>query len=52
VKVATGDNPAVAIKVCRDLGLVEGGALTGADLDALDDAQLASVIARTTVFAR
>ncbi|MDT7711356.1 MAG: P-type Mg2+ transporter, partial [Pseudonocardiales bacterium] len=52
VKVVTGDNPAVAIKVCRDLGLGEGGALTGTDLDALDDAQLASTITRTTVFAR
>jgi len=52
VKVVTGDNPAVAVKVCRDLGLVEGGALTGADLDTLDDSQLAAAIAHTTVFAR
>jgi Mg2+-importing ATPase len=52
VKVVTGDNPAVAIKVCRDLGLGEGGALTGTDLDALDDAQLAAAITNTTVFAR
>jgi P-type Mg2+ transporter len=52
VKVVTGDNPAVAIKVGRDLGLAEGGALTGAELDALDDDQLAAAITRTTVFAR
>ena len=52
VKVVTGDNPAVAIKVCHDLGLTEGGALTGADLDKLDDEQLAAAIATTTVFAR
>jgi Mg2+-importing ATPase len=52
VKVVTGDNPAVAAKVCRDLGLGTGGTLTGADLDALDDAGLAAAIARTTVFAR
>ena len=52
VKVVTGDNPAVAVKVCRDLGLGDGGALTGADLDALDDAALAAAIAGTTVFAR
>jgi P-type Mg2+ transporter len=52
VKVVTGDNPAVAVKVCRDLGLAVGGALTGAQLDALDDAQLASAIPATTVFAR
>lgn len=52
VKIVTGDNPAVAIKVCRDLGLITGGALTGTDLDALDDAQLAAAITTTTVFAR
>jgi Mg2+-importing ATPase len=52
VKVVTGDNPAVAVKVCRDLGLGVGDALTGADLDAMDDTQLAAAIAATTVFAR
>jgi Mg2+-importing ATPase len=52
VKVVTGDNAAVAVKVCNDLGLDDGDALTGADLDALDDAALAAAIARTTVFAR
>jgi Mg2+-importing ATPase len=52
VKVVTGDNPAVAVKVCRDLGLCGGGAITGAQLDALDDAQLAAAIPATTVFAR
>ncbi|TCO45919.1 Mg2+-importing ATPase [Actinocrispum wychmicini] len=52
VKVVTGDNAAVAGKVCRDLGLGEGTALTGADLDALDDDALAAVIADTVVFAR
>ena len=52
VKVVTGDNPAVAVKVCRDLGLDKGGALTGADIDVLDDSLLAAAIARTTVFAR
>jgi len=52
VKVVTGDNPAVAAKVCHDLGLNEGGALTGTDLDALDDTALAAAIEGTTVFAR
>jgi len=52
VKIVTGDNAVVAGKVCRDLGLREGGALTGTDLAALDDSQLASAIAETTVFAR
>ncbi len=61
VKVVTGDNAAVAVKVCADLGLGGGeqggtgrtpGALTGADLDTFDDAALALAIDRTTVFAR
>jgi P-type Mg2+ transporter len=56
VKVVTGDNPDVAVKVCRDLGLVPDGApaavLTGRDLDLLDDAALALAIPGTTVFAR
>ncbi|MCA1983789.1 magnesium-translocating P-type ATPase [Nocardioides nematodiphilus] len=52
VKVVTGDNPAVAVKVCHDLGLSGDVALTGADLGALDDVTLAQAIAGTTVFAR
>jgi Mg2+-importing ATPase len=52
VKVVTGDNAAVAVKVCRDLGMPGEAVLTGADLDALDDEQLAAAITGTTVFAR
>ncbi|MDH6136649.1 Mg2+-importing ATPase [Kitasatospora sp. MAA4] len=52
VKVVTGDNAAVATKVCHDLGLGGGDAMTGTEVDALDDAQLAEAITRTTVFAR
>ncbi len=52
VKVVTGDNAAVAAKVCHDLGLGEGEAMTGTEVDALDDSQLAEAITRTTVFAR
>jgi len=52
VKVVTGDNAAVALKVCRDLGLGDGDALTGTDLDVLDDTELAAAIVHTTVFAR
>jgi Mg2+-importing ATPase len=52
VKIVTGDNPAVATKVCRDLGLDQSGAMTGADIDKLDDAALATAIGTTTVFAR
>jgi Mg2+-importing ATPase len=52
VKVVTGDNAAVAVKVCRELGLDAGGALTGSDLATMDDDTLAAAVAATTVFAR
>jgi Mg2+-importing ATPase len=52
VKVITGDNDRVAQKVCADIGLALDGTLTGADLDRLDDAQLAAALPQTTIFAR
>jgi Mg2+-importing ATPase len=52
VKVITGDNGAVAAKVCRDLDVEVQGILTGAELDRLDDDALAAAIPATTVFAR
>lgn len=52
VQVLTGDSAPVAVKICRDLGLPVGHALTGADLDALDDIALAARLTETTVFAR
>jgi P-type Mg2+ transporter len=51
VKILTGDNPAVAAKVCADLGLPPGQVATGADIDTAGD-RLAELLARTTVFAR
>jgi len=52
VKVLTGDNPAVAAKVCAGLGLPAGRVMTGADVDAADDTELGPLIAETSVFAR
>ncbi|MFC4119946.1 HAD-IC family P-type ATPase [Nonomuraea zeae] len=52
VKVLTGDNPAVAAKLCADLGLPAARVLTGADVEAADDARLAELIDQTTIFAR
>ncbi len=51
VKILTGDNPAVAAKVCADLGLPGGQVATGADIDAAGES-LGALIAATTVFAR
>jgi Mg2+-importing ATPase len=52
VKIITGDNGVVAGKVCRDIGLDVSGALTGADLELLDDDALAAAIPGTTIFSR
>jgi Mg2+-importing ATPase len=52
VKVITGDNGTVAAHVCDSLGIDQGGVLTGADLDGLDDSALAAAIPGTSVFAR
>ncbi|MBK1699200.1 HAD-IC family P-type ATPase [Rhodovibrio salinarum] len=53
VKMITGDHAATAGAVARELGI--GGdrpALTGRELDQMDDAQLAEAVAHTDVFAR
>jgi P-type Mg2+ transporter len=52
VKIITGDNGVVAAKVCRQIGVDCAGVLTGHQIEALDDEQLAAAIAATTVFAR
>jgi Mg2+-importing ATPase len=52
VKIITGDNGAVAAKVCRDLGLAVEQVVTGADIDHLEDPGLLAAIPHTTVFAR
>ena len=52
VKIITGDNGAVAAKVCRDLGIAVERVLTGADIERLDDPALQAAIPHSTVFAR
>jgi Ca2+-transporting ATPase len=50
----TGDHPRTAARIAEDLGIIEAGAgaLTGADIDRLDDAGLAEAVKRTSVYAR
>ncbi|MFM7206126.1 MAG: cation-translocating P-type ATPase [Planctomycetaceae bacterium] len=50
----TGDHPATALAVGRELGLAPaaGRAVTGPEIDALDDAGLAAVAAAAPVYAR
>jgi P-type Mg2+ transporter len=52
VKIATGDHPRVAEKVCADLGLRSDGTLVGTELDDLDDEALMTSARSATIFAR
>jgi magnesium-transporting ATPase (P-type) len=50
----TGDHPRTAARIAADLGIIEPGAraLTGVDLDALDDATFAAAMRSVSVYAR
>ncbi|MFC9293450.1 magnesium-translocating P-type ATPase [Streptomyces sp. NPDC057011] len=52
VKVVTGDNDLVAARVCADVGIDVGHVVLGSEVDALDEAALRALAARTTVFAK
>ncbi len=52
VRIVTGDNERVAQKVCGDLGLPVEGTITGGELVAMSDDQLAAALPHTTIFAR
>jgi Mg2+-importing ATPase len=52
VKVITGDNDRVAQHACAALGVAVEGILTGAELDGIDDRELARRLPSTTIFAR
>jgi magnesium-transporting ATPase (P-type) len=54
VIMITGDHPLTGARIAADLGIVEAGAaaVTGVQLDALDDIALREVVARSSVFAR
>ena len=52
VKVATGDNPIVAEKVCAELGLTSKGTVIGAELESMDDAEINTAARDKTIFAR
>jgi Mg2+-importing ATPase len=52
VKVLTGDNEHVTAKICREVGLVAGTVLLGAEAARMGDAELAAAAGRATVMAR
>ncbi|NKI68856.1 magnesium-translocating P-type ATPase [Collimonas pratensis] len=52
VKVLTGDNAIVTLKVCRDVGLDPGTPLVGQEIEAMSEQQLNEAVKYTTVFAK
>jgi len=52
VKVLTGDNELVSQKICREVGIPTDHMLLGNQIEGMSDAELASVVERTTLFAR
>jgi calcium-translocating P-type ATPase len=52
VKMITGDHATTASTIAHQVGLPEGDVLTGRDLDRLDETQLDTAVATTSVFAR
>ena len=52
VKVLTGDNDIVTRKVCHEVGLHVDRVVLGREIEAMNDAELAPVVARHAVFAK
>jgi Mg2+-importing ATPase len=52
VKILTGDNATVALKICRDVGLEAPQVVTGSEIEHLSDEVLGELAERTTVFAK
>ncbi|KAK7204108.1 transmembrane protein [Myxozyma melibiosi] len=54
IKVLTGDNLAVACKICKDVGIDTTYTITGAELEEIeeDEDEFAEVVERCTVFAK
>jgi Mg2+-importing ATPase len=52
VKVLTGDNELVTVKICREVGLSIEGILLGAHIEDMTEFELAEQVERCNVFAR
>ena len=57
ILMITGDHPKTAARIAADLGIIEAGAagsvaLTGVEIDALDEAAFATAVRITSVYAR
>jgi Mg2+-importing ATPase len=52
VKVLTGDNELVSIKICHEVGIKTDEVLLGNQVEAMSDAQLVAAVDKATLFAR
>lgn len=52
IKVITGDNELVTIKVCKEVGISTDKILLGIDTERMTDEELSNVVDETTIFAR
>jgi Mg2+-importing ATPase len=52
VKIITGDNELVTLKICREVGLDGGAVVLGEEIERMSDPALGAVAERTRVFAR
>lgn len=52
VKVLTGDNEIITMKICREVGLESGQPLLGNEIENMDDAELKEHIENKTIFAK
>ncbi len=48
----TGDNPTITARICREVGLDASAMLTGDEIDAMGDDELAAAAERSSLFAR
>lgn len=52
VKVLTGDNELVTVKICREVGLPIEGILLGADVEGMSEADLSDQVEKCNIFAK
>jgi Mg2+-importing ATPase len=52
VVILTGDHERISRRVAEEIGFPVAGVMTGADVEAMDDAQLQEAVGRVDVFAR
>ncbi|WP_430615588.1 magnesium-translocating P-type ATPase [Flavobacterium sp. JP2137] len=52
VKVLTGDNAEITKKICREVGIDDAHCLSGADIEAMDEGELALAVERHSIFAK